>query len=275
MALSNDVKNITEVLARDLSSGSPTRQSVGSKTAAFAWTTGLPLTLADFVSTAKAASLSVPITRVGPSGTPVAIVAEKAVKPTAVTITPATVTLVKHSGVGQFSLEQLLNSDGLAPAVAAVLGAGALLSFEGSAMATLSSDSGNTATGATWVAALLTAQAKVLSGGGRPGLVVLSAADYPAVVTELGGSAGFVTSPDSPVGAFFGSAIHVSPKAVTGTAYVLDAGAVLALEHESSPILVSDPFSLSGTNEIRLVGDLLAGVAVTSPALVVKTTKTP
>lgn len=266
MPLSDDVKSIADVIAKDLAAGQGTRQTVGSPTAAYGWIGGLPITLASFVATAKAAALSIPITRVTPSGTPVTEVAAGQPKPAAITITPATVNLVKHSGQATVNLEQTVDGGGMLAAIRSVLGAGSLLSFETNAMAVLAADKGQTATGADWSAAIVAGQAAVIGAGGNPGVAVVSYADYAELITAISGSAGFAQDPASPIGSYLGSVLHISSELATGFAYVLDPQSVMAVEHVQSPLLISDPFSGAGSNTIRLVSDLLAATVVMNPA---------
>lgn len=274
MALSAQFKSVVDVLARDMSEGRASRQSLGGGTVAFGWAGGMPVTLASFVATTQSDGLTVPAVHVTLSPTtPPAKVAAGAAKPKGVAITAGTIQLNKYAGYGEVTLEQIVDGVGMQAAVASVLGAGSLLAFEADAMAVLDAATTGTASGATWLAGILAGQAQVVGAGGSPGVLVVSAADYAAVITELGGSAGFVTDPSSPVGSFFGAAVHVSPKLATGKAYVVDPLAVVCVEHKDSPVLISDPYSSSTSNITKVVTDLFAATYVTNPALVVEVTK--
>lgn len=274
MALNAAITEIADLMARDLRTGTGTRETVGAKGEAWSWVGGLPVTLASFVGTTKSEGLSFPVTTVSPHATtPAKVVAEGALKPTATQLATQTISLKKFAGLSEVTLEQTLSTNGLLPAVAQTLGAGCLLAYEADAMATLDAQSGGTATGATWLAGILSAQAQIIGAGGSPGVVVVSHQDYAALIGELGGSAGFVTDPRSAVGQAFGSLIHVSPKLATGKAFVLDGGAVLAVQHEQSPLGTTDPYSKSDVNVVRLVFDLVAATVVASPALVIEVSK--
>ena len=273
MALNEQFKSVVDVLARDMSEGRASRQSLGGGTVAFGWTGGMPVTLANFVSTAVSEGLTVPATTVSLSPTPPAVVTAGSAKPNATVITAGTIQLKKFAGYGQVTLEQVVDGVGMTAAVASVLGAGSLLAFEQDAMTVLDAATTGTATGATWLAGILAGQAQVVGAGGSPGVLVVSAADYAAIIGELGGSAGFVTDPSSPVGSFFGAAVHVSPKLAAGKAYVLDPLAVVAVQHAESPIVITDPYSGSTTNVTKVVADLFACTYVTNPVLVVEVTK--
>lgn len=277
MALSSKFTDITELIAKDLRAGQGTsRQSVGGGGVAFGWSgdNKMPRTLADYVSVAKCAGMSFSSTVVAPSGTPAAPVNPGAPKPAAVTITTATEALIKHAGIGEANLEATLDAAGLAPAIVSVLSAGCLMSFENAAMATLTTDAGGSATGASWIEAITAGQAAVLGAGGAPGLLVVSSQDYGSLLQEIAGGAGFAADPGSPIGAFFGSLIHASPKLAAGTAFVLDPGAVLAVEQENSPIVIVDAVSQANLNKTRIVADLIATTVVTNAQLVVATTVT-
>lgn len=276
MGLNTQFQAISAVIAQDLQSGTGTsRQSLGGGGTAFGWAAGLPRTLADFVTTKPTDGMSVNVTTVVPSGTPAAIVAAGAVKPNAVTITTASEPLVKHAGYGSANLEQYLDADGLSAAIASVLQAGCLLSFEAAAMGVLDSDSGATATGTSWLQAIHNSQAVVIGNGGSPGVLVVSSADYGAILGEITSGAGFAVAPtDSAIGSYMGSAVHVSPKLATGKVFVLDPGAVLAVESAKSPLVTVDSVSQAKNNITTIVADLLATTIVVNPVLVCEGTKT-
>lgn len=275
MALSTEVRDITAIIAQDLAEGRSTRKALSGGSIAFGWAAGLPLTVASFVETVQAEGLSVAVTLVTASGTPVAAVAAGAAKPSAVTISTSDVPLVKYAGMADATLEQLVSTAGLLPAVQSVLGAGCLLAFEEDAITAIDTGAGQTATGTDWVGAITAGQAKILGAGGVPALAIVSALDYAAVMADLSSQAGFSHDPQSAIGSFMGSALHVSPKAPTGTAYVLDTAAVLSIEHKDSPVLLVDPFSQSSTNKTRIVGDLFAATVVTNETLVCAVTVVP
>lgn len=277
MGLNTRFTEISTLIARDLQSGTGTsRQSLGGGGSAFGWAGGLPRTLADFVTTRQSSGMTVNLTTVVPNAaTPAQVVAPGAPKPNAITIASAPEPLVKHAGYGEAQLEQYLDAEGLAAAIASVLQAGCLLSFEAAAMGVLDADAGATASGATWLAAIHGGQATVIGNGGSPGVLVVSSADYGAILGEITSGAGFAISPTgSAVGSYMGSAVHVSPKLPTGKAYVLDPSAVLAVEHENSPLVIVDSVSQAKTNITTIVADLLATTVVVNPVLVAEVTKT-
>lgn len=267
MALTQ-MQDLAKILARDLAAGAPARQSLGSRDVVWGWTEGLPVTIADFIAQGQTEGITYGITRIEPTGTPAAIVAEGAPKPKGVAITSESAVLTKHAGLAEVTLEQATDAQGLLAALAQVLGAQALMSFELEAMANLDTATQTATPATTWLGAIAAGQAEVLGAGGRPSVVILPAIVWAAVTTELGQGAGFATDPRSPVGALWGSAIHVTP---AGTkAFVLDSNAATAVSQVDSPTVLLDPYSLSGTNQVRLVADLFATVEVSNPALIVE-----
>jgi len=275
MGLSQKFTDVTQLIARDLQSGGMSRQSLGGGGTAFGWSTsgGMPRTVADFVTTATADGMTFNVTRVTESGTPAAVVGEGAAKPAATQIASETVALSKFAGLGEASLEANLSAAGLAPAILSVLTAGCLKAFEAEAIATLTADAGDSATGATWTAALTNAQARVIGSGGAPGLTIVSADDYGTLLQEISTGAGFAQAPESAIGSFFGSLLHASSQLASGTAFVCDPGAVLAVEHVSSPVVTVDSASLAHVNKSRIVADLVAAVVVVNAPLVVSVSK--
>lgn len=273
MALNQNIRDLADLIAGDLNEGRASRQQVGSKGVAFGWTAGLPVTLLSHIEVAQSASLNVATATVGASATPAKKVAAGTAKPNVATITTADVALPKYAGYAEITLEQSIGYGGILPALVNVLGAQILMALETDAIAALGTAKGGTADGADWVAALTAGQAKVLAAGGVPGIIVVSAADYGSALGDVAKSPGFATDPRSAVGSFLGSALHISPTAPTGTAYVLDPSAVLGFELETGPLALADPYSGSTENKVRVIADLFAAVTVVSPAHVIAVSK--
>ena len=268
------LNDFSQKIIDDLRQSGMSRGTLGGGIA-FGWTEQLPPTIASYCATELVEGMSVPTVRVSESGTPATIVAEGAPKPTGTVIATGTTPLRKFAGLGTFTMEASLTASGVAAAVAAVLGSSALMAFEEHAMGVLETDAGETATGGTWTAALAAAQGVLLGNGGRPALTIVSAADYGTLLGEISAGAGFSQSPDSPVGAFYGSPLHVSPRLAAGSAFVLDTAAVVAFQHRESPLVVCDAVSQAEVNTARLVIDIVGAVAVANPQHVVAATKTP
>lgn len=271
------VNDLAAALEQSLRAGQGTRQQLGDTGKAAGWTTGLPPTLVDYVAATAVSGLSFDVVIVKASGTPAGIVGEGQPKPKAVSFSPANVPLAKHAGYGEFSLEQMLTADALASVVYSVIAGQVLTSFEATAIDAIEGTTGTVAAaGATLVAAILDGQSKVLGNGGRPGVLVISPADYAALMGGTVGGYGGSQNPDNgPVGALFGMAVHVSAGATTGAPLVLDPAAVTVGVNEHTPMVTLDPFSQSTNNLVRIVVDLLAATVVTSPGAVAECTVTP
>lgn len=273
MALNQSLTDAAGVLADKLSSGAgAARTSLGGGGTAFAWA-GMVRTIADYASTATADGMSYKYTLVAESGTPAGIVGPGAQKPNAATLTSGTADLAKHAGIAVWQLEQAIEAEGLAGAIASTLHRSVLKSFEADAVATLDAGNGDTVSGADWVAATANAQASVIAAGGAPSVLVLSAADYGDFVTDVTNVNAFSQSPDSPVGALLGTPIHVSSGLATGKAFLFDSTAVMCVQQTDSPLVTVDTVSLADTNEARLVVDAILGTLILDSALVVEITK--
>jgi hypothetical protein len=275
MALSTTLTNFAAELATELAAGRPARISLGSKGEAFSWLNGMPTTLANYVNTGQVTGMTTDVVIVEPSATPAAKVAEGTEKPLAVKFTPKTVTLSKFAGYAEWTLEAQLSTNALANVVANVIAAQCLQALETDCVAALDTagTAGDPVSGATLQAAVIAAQAQVLSNGGRPSIVVLGTDGYADLVSL--GSTGFVVDPTAgPIGTWLGSVVHVSPSVAAGTAYVLDSNAMFIAENELSPIGIISPYNQARSNKVELVVDILAAPVVVAPALVVKATKT-
>lgn len=265
------VTDLAGRLVADLADGRTARQSVGSKDAAFGWTTGLPDIVARHTAAVGVEGRTFNAVLVAPSGTPAAKVAEKAVKPAAVTITSTPVALNKYAGIANFTTEQSVDTDSLVPALAAIISTSALLAYDADCVTVLGTQHGETATGATWPEAILSGIGIVSANGGSPGLLVLSAADYASAVMSPG--VGYASDPATGVVALFGLPIVLASSLAAGTGYVMDPAGALAAEGDG-PFAVVDPYTGLGTNEIRLGVDYFAGFVVTSPGVVCQITST-
>lgn len=269
MALNTALTTVAELIATSLNGGAGSaRQNLGGGGTAFGWTSGMVPTVANYATPATASGMSFPVTRVTESGTPAAKVAAGAAKPDAATVTEADESLSKFAGIGKARLENFLNADSLAGAIARVLGASSLKAFELDAIGKLTAAMGTPVTAADWVGAAAAAQAQVVGRGGTPTVFVISHLDYAAFMLDVLATNAFSQSPESPIGAILGSPIHVSPSAPAGTAFVFDSAGVVCVEHEASPLVIVDTVTLASTNEIRIVGDLVAGTFVGDASLV-------
>jgi hypothetical protein len=228
--------------------------------------------LARQVSSAVVDGLSFNAVRVGHSGTPAGKVAQGAAKPTGTTVTSDNVALDKYAGIATFSTERGLDTDGLVPALGAVLTHQILMAYDADCAAQLAADHGLSAGGTDWPSAILGGIAAVAAGGGAPGVLALAAADYAAVVKSPG--VGYAMSPTDGVPAMFGLRLVIMAGLTSGTGYVIDPGAVLAVENGSSPMAVVDPYSGLSTNEVRIAVEAFMAFVVTSPGGVCEVTVT-
>jgi len=258
-----DLKEVGEVIRADIASGKGSRVSLGAKDAVFG-VGDLPPTLADYAEKATTPGMSFDATTVTPSATKAGKVASGAPKPNAITLGTAPVALAKYAGMATLTLERQISAQGIASAIYQALGGQALMAYEVDAVAALAAAS-TPATAATYLAGIAGAQASLLSQGSRPGVVSIPASLYATVVGEVVAGPGFGSDPRSPVGTIFGSLVHVS-SATSTEVTVFDPAAVLAVNHEDSPLCISNPYSSSDTNEISLVLDLVAAFVVTNAA---------
>ena len=273
MALNQQVTDVAEVISKSLNGGQgAARASLGGGGTAWGWTSGLVPTVANYATPAVADGMSFHVVRVSESITPPTKVAAGGPKPAAATVSEADEALAKFAGMATANLESFLSGEGLAGAIASVLGAGCLKAYELDAISKLSAGASTPVTGADWVAAIAAAQAQILGNGGTPSVVVISHLDYAAFIADVLTTSAFSTSPDSPVGGVLGTPVHISPSAPTGFAYLFDAAGVVAAQHSSSPLIAVDSASLAHENKTRIVTDLIAGTFVTNSELVAKIT---
>lgn len=265
------INNLADALVADLEAGRVARQNYGSRDAAFSWAAGLPMILARQVQSAVVAGLSFNAVRVKPSGTPADSVAPGGTKPDAVTISSDQIALTKYAGIGNYSTEQAISTEGLAPAIAGVIVNSILLAYDADCAAVLSADNGVTATGADWQTAIVNGIAAVAGAGGAPGVLVLSPGDYAAAIASPG--VGYAMSPTDGVPSMYGLSIVLMSGLTTGTAFVLDPSAVLAVENEVSPGVIVDPYSGLSTNAVRLATEAWLGFVVTAPGGVCEVTQ--
>ena len=266
--LSTELTDLADRLSAKLREGAPARESIGDTVVAFGWSEGLPPIVARFVESARIDGLTFDYVRIGASATPATKVAEGVAKPAAVTLTSGTLTLPKYAGLAEFTLEKALSTTALLPALQATIVNQCLVAYDADAVAILATDAGETVTGATWTAAILNGIAAVASNGQNPSLLVLSPADYAAAVQDPG--AAFSSDPANGLVALFGLTIAVVVGAPTGTGYVMDARAAVAVENAHSPMVLLDPYSKADTNTARLIAELVASFVVTQPAGVAK-----
>lgn len=266
------VKDIAEIASAQLRAGQPARVIASDKVTAFGWSSGTLAGLTAVVESAVTSQMTFPATRVAPSGTPAAVTAPAAAKPSAFTLAAQTIALQKFSGQTSCNFESMIDSANLVSAVTQSLIHGAALAWESALVATIVADADVLkVTKAPAAGSILEAQAALLTNGNPCDILALSPADY-ATILGASGTAGVLTvvaNPQEAVQTLFGSRIVVSAGLATGTALLLSSDAVLAVEHDASPAVLVDPYSGSSNNTIKVIADVVAGCMVTRPSGVV------
>jgi len=258
-------------LMEELTSGRPFRSTFGAQDVAFAWTRGAPRTFANFVSTAQAESLKFGVVINGAGGADATAVAEKAAKPDVCSLTSSDVTLKKYAGKCSFTLENELTTAGLVQAVSYTIIAKSLVAFEKDLAAGIVAGKGATVDGkGSWATGILKAIGAIVGAGGNPAVLAMAPEDFAEALT---GPSNLQFAGTDAIPSYLGLRLHISPGLTAGTAVVLDPGAVMAVEHVDSPVVIVDPYSSADTNEIRVVADVVAGFVVANPSAVVTVTK--
>ena len=226
--------------------------------------------LARVVSSAVVEGLSFNAVRVSPSATPAAKVAAGAPKPAAVTLTSDAVALSKYAGLASVQTEQTLTTEALVSALAQTITSSCLMAHHADCVAEVNGNSGHAVTGASWAEAILNGIGAVVGAGGSPGILWISAADYAAAVGAPG--VGYALNPTDGVTTLFGLSVIVSGNVAAGTAFVLDPAACLAVENETSPLAVVDPYSGLATNDVRIAVEAFLGFVAIAPGSIAKIT---
>jgi len=258
-------------LMEELNAGRPVRSTFGAQDVAFAWTKGAPRTFASFVSTAQAESMKFGVIINGAGGADATVVAEKGSKPNVCALTSTDVQLKKYAGQCGFTLENELTTAGLVQAVSYTIIAKALVAYEKDLAAGIVAGKGSTVNGGgSWAAGILKAVGEIVGAGGNPAVLAMAPEDFAAALT---GPSNLQFAGTDAIPSYLGLRLHISPGLTAGTAVVLDPGAVMAIEHVDSPVVIVDPYSSADTNEVRIVADVVAGFVIANPSAVVTVTK--
>lgn len=259
------VVNLAAEVERQLTaSGNAARATLGERPQAFAWL-GPGYAWAGAFSTALVDGLTYRSVIVKPSGTPVAKVAPGGAKPAAVSVTTGSATLPKYAGMATVKTEDILDSTGLIAAIEAVILDQAITAFEADIALALE-DAAGAASGATWSAAILAG----IAANPSADVLVCSAADLPAIVESVG--SGYQLSGADGVATVFGLRLIPLAGAAAGAAYVMRGSALNLQESMLSPVVLVDPYSLSSTNEVRVIGDVFAAAELVNPLRAVEVT---
>ena len=264
---SSTVVDLAQELSSQAAAGGAGRATVaGDRAVAFSWADAGPWAATVF-DAVTVEGLTYRSTLVEPSGTAAAKVAKGGTKPGVVTITTATKSLPKYSGMARVFTEDVIDTANLVGAIGTVL-FDVILDALSADVAAVFAGAALDATGASWSAAILNAVG-VLP---RAQLLVLAPADMAAVVSPAGG---FTASNSDALMSVFGLVVLPLPGLPAGTAYVCTSSAVTMFDSAKSPLMLLDPYSASTTNEVLVVGDVFAAAELTSPGNAVAVTVAP
>ena len=266
--LPSQITSLAQVVAESLEKGATVRSSVGTKDAAFAWATGMPRTVADFVTTIMVEGEGFTALRVEPTGTPAAPYTT-GTKPTAVAVTSHDVPVVCYAGGVSYASRKQVTSDSIAQAIVAGLVNSCLTAFETDAITTILADATATTPTTSWAGSILAGIGDVAAAGGTAGVLALAPEDLAAAVDTT--SLLFEGSEAIPT--VLGLRVHTSPALTPGTGLVLDPRAVMCGELAESPTVLASLTPLSNTVELAV--DLYAATYVTNPQLVRSISVTP
>lgn len=261
------ITTLAGLVSDALRSGTNVRSTIGSKDAAFAWSVGLPRTLATFVTTALAEGDGYTALRIEPSGTPAGVYTDGTPKNIALTVTPVDVPLQCFAGAVEYSSRKQVTSDSIAQALTAGLVNQCMAAFEHAAIATALADAGGPSTGTSWTAAVLDAVGAIAAAGGTAGVWVVAPADLAAAVEA---QSSLVFAGTEAIPQVLGLQVHTSPALTPGTGLVLDPRGILVTELTESPTVLASIDARA--NKVTLAVDLWASTVVTSPAVVRKVT---
>ena len=265
------ITDLAAELTRQLeSSANVARATIGARSVAFDWASGItPSPLSVFASS-LVDGLTYRATQVAPSGTPAIKVLPGGTKPNAATVTTTTETLPKYAGYADVKVEDVLDVDGLLPALENVIFDQCLTAFSADVGIALQDAalSATTPSGGTWADAILAGIAALPAAD----VLVVSPQDLAAIVSP---SSGFQVGLANAIPTVFGLSLVALPGLVAGTAYVMKSSALCIFDTQKSPLVLVDCFSQSTQNITRIVCDLFAAAQLTAPGAVVAVTVTP
>ena len=256
--------SLADELASQMSGGSQTAKArFSSKTAAFAWCADeLVGSAAAYVSHGISGSTSTSALRV--SKTADGAVWTTGEKPITNTIVVEDVALGIYPGVVQVKTSHFLDANSLGQAVHQSLYGTALQAFDNDLVTAAQDGAGVSVTGAASAATIAEAQAAIMASGFSPNLIIVSPGDYGTIVGTSTSSlmVGGNDARDAQL-MMFGAKLVVSSALDTGSAVVLDRSAVVAVEHEDSPVALLDVNAR--TNSTDVVVELIAAAYVSRP----------
>jgi hypothetical protein len=257
---------ITSSLEEQIKSGATqARLSFGGNTPAFAWAGNAANSAIAHVTTGTTDSMSAIANRIVPIDEVTAWTTGD--KPITAGIDARSITLKTYPGVASISTAAMVDSANIGAAVAASLHRQAQRALDADFVASVTADSTPLAKAAT-IQTIVEAQGLVYGMGGSPSLVVIAAADYGTFFGAANGILGLGGNDPQQAGlSIAGSRVVISSNLAAGEALVLDAGAVVAIEHSASPVALIDVKARS--NSVDVVVEILAACFVASPDLAV------
>lgn len=227
---------------------------------------GLPIKgyFPSLVTQGDAGAIAFYVSEVTETGTPATKVAKSATKPVGATVASVSKTIPKYAAMATLTLEDFEQSEAVIGHVCSTLFAQAAVAQDADAVAALDAAVAEPVAAGSWVAAISAGQAAVAAKGGAPNLLVVPAADWADLATEIADSAGLVTPSGDALLDVLGSRVVISPGAPAGEAFVVDPSACVTVLRDAGVIV--DAASGADTNTIRVVADLFAATFVTRPS---------
>lgn len=241
------------------------RVSMGNKAQAFAWCGPTLNAAISAVSGAVAQSRNFPAIRVD-NTTPVTAWTGPADKPVTATLEAVNVALATYPGVCSVKTSEMLDSSGLSAALSTALYGQALKALDAALVGSLKTEGVNLDKAAT-VATIAEAQAEVMANAGNADLVIVGPALFSSIVGTSQGILGSAADPREATLTLFGMRLVVSTALAAAEAIVCDSQAVLAIEHESSPVALIDVHAVKNVTDIVI--EVVGGHLVTRPDAVI------
>ena len=251
--------DLAEKLSTQINTGAGSaRVQFGGKSHAFAWCSDRVNGLIAYVETGVAASSTFSATKVQHAADVTAWTTGP--KTDTATITVETVSLQTYPGAVEIKSRDLLDTENLGHAVTQALYGQALRALDKDLITDLLANASINVTSAADISTIAQAQAELMSEGFNPNLLVVS----PTLYASLAGGSMLVgaNDPQSQAQALLGSRLIVSSALTGPQAIVLDSTAVVAVEHDSSPVVLMQ--SIARENKIDLVVEIVAGWIVSN-----------
>lgn len=222
-----------------------------------------PSLLPSLIDQAAAQSLSFSSVDVSKSGS-ADLVAAGTAKPIAAAVSVTPRQIQKIAATATINTEAFWESTDVIASIIATLYASCITAEDRIANLALAAAATDPVPAADWVSAISAGQAAVNAAGGSPNLVVIPAAKWPALASELAASSGLTTPSGDAILSVLGSRIVLSPEGAS--AFVLDPGAAVRAVRDSGFIV--DAASGASSNTVTVVVDLVASTFVQVPPFV-------